>query len=117
MPFVGAKEIEKIETDLRQVIKSKLLDGFHNRKMQVVVKIDSIIIDYKIDPEKSNRDSILINPLKATAYVWVNLKNNTGETNDSLQLQTNSIQFFFNEESKQYEIMNSHKIELIDFSS
>lgn len=116
MVFIGNKEIEKIENDLKEIIKLKLLDGFENHKFQTVVKVDNIVIDYKIDEEKSNRDIILITSTKALARVWVNLKGNTGQTNDQIQLQINSIQFLFNNDTSEYEILNNDKIILIDIS-
>lgn len=116
MAFIGNKEIEKIENDLKEIIKLKLLDGFQNRKLQTVVKVDNIVLDYKIDEEKSNRDIILITTTKALARVWVNLKTNAGQTNDQIQLQINSIQFLFNNETSEYEILNNDKIILIDIS-
>jgi hypothetical protein len=114
MAFIGKSDTDKIQADLKRVITSKLLDGFTNRKAQLVIKTESIIIDYKIDENKSDRDNIFIGPIQALATVWVNLRNDQGQTNDQIQLRINSVQFSFDNDTKEYEIVDGDNVELIN---
>jgi len=116
MTFISKKDLNKIESDLKDKIKSKLLDGFKNRKKLLVVKVDSITIEYQIDESKSGRNNIFISPVYADAKVWVDNNDNNSHGNDRIQIRINSATFSFNEELKKFELDNENDLFLIDMS-
>lgn len=116
MVYLSKKDTKKIQHDLKEIIKSKLLNNFTNRKIQPVVEVEKIIVEYTIDESKSDRDNIFLSPIYAFAHVWVSLQGNVGKTNNQLKLRINTAHFLYNTASKEYEIINSNQIELIDIS-
>jgi hypothetical protein len=116
MAFLSEKDLNKIESDLKDKIKSKLLDGFKNRKTLLVVKVDSITIKYNIDESKSDRNNIFISPVYVDTKVWVDNNDNNSQGNDKIQLRINSVTFSFNEEIQNFEFVNENDFLLIDIS-
>ncbi|UUW07239.1 hypothetical protein NLG42_14115 [Flavobacterium plurextorum] len=116
MTFISENDLNKIESDLKDKIKSKLLEGFRNRKTLLVIKVDSVTIKFDIDEGESNRDNIVISLVNADAKVWVDNNDNNSQGNDQIQLRINSVRFSFNEEIKEFELANENDLVLIDMS-
>ncbi len=117
MAYLSETDKNKIEKDLKNLIESKLLDGYKNRKSRLIIEVTNVNVEYEVDEKKTNRDKITICPVLANANVWVDNNDNNSKGNDQLELRINSVNFLFNEDSKNYEIEDDNDLVLIDMSN
>lgn len=107
------KDIEKI---IKNIVKEKLLHGFQNRSYQSVATIEEMSIEYNLNEEKSNRNTIFIEPITINTRVFVNLKSNLGKATNWLTLRINSIEFSYNENSDSFILSDNQEIAIIDMT-
>jgi hypothetical protein len=116
MIYLDDNTKNNIEKTIRDTVKEKLLDGFQNRSYQSVATIEEMNIEYNLNEEKSNRNIILIGPITIHTRVFVNLKDNIGQTTNWLSLRVNSIEFSYDENSDSFILSDNQKIEIIDMT-
>ncbi|MDV3549121.1 hypothetical protein CMU66_15230 [Elizabethkingia anophelis] len=117
MAFLSDKESEKIKNDLKEFINGRLLDGFKNRRLQPVVSVDSINVEYDINTDESDRDNIILQPVKAVARVWVSGREPGTESNNHLTLLiSNPVVFSFDNNEKAYVLKDTDQIVIINMT-
>ncbi|GEM_PF-1557237 len=118
MTFLGKKDEEKISRELREMINSKLLNDFKDRRGRPVIKVDSIkLVDKKIHEDNSDRDKIVFSTIQAICQVWVKNDESGGSSNDNFHLRnTNPIILVFDNDLKEYKIENKDQIVLINIT-
>ncbi|WP_343625639.1 hypothetical protein [Flavobacterium lindanitolerans] len=117
MAFLSDKDSEKIKNDLKELINDKLLNGFENRKFQPVVSVDSVDVEYDIDTNESDRDNIIVRPVKAVARVWVAGRQPGSKSKNNLDLLINNpVVFSFDDNEKSYVLQDSDKVVMINMT-
>ena len=98
---------EKIVSDLINLVKNTLQEGYKNRKGQRVEKVEKInILEYKIDEENDDRDKVIITKVQSVARVIVRFGHDA-TTNDEISLRNDKvIEFVYNKEIDNFEIQN-----------
>lgn len=98
MIYLDEKDKQKISDDLKEILKSKLLDNFMNRKGKIVDSIDYInILKCDIDSEKSNRKKIVFATILIIARVWVKSTENS-TSSDNIELRNSKpIEFIYDD--------------------
>lgn len=118
MPFLGKKEEENIQNELKDMIRRKLLDGFTDRRERPVIEVESVNMHtWTIDEDNSDRDKIIINLVHAAPRVWVSIDDDGGKSNDNFQLTNDKpVEFTFDNDLKEYKIENEEKIAFLNTS-
>jgi hypothetical protein len=119
MAYLSDQDEAKIKSDLKKIINSKLLDGYKNRKHQVVLSVTSIQVDFEIDKKESDRDNIIVLPVHAIADTWVEVGHNIGSsTKYGFSLLINDpVKFSYDQDSREYEIIGEDKIAVINMTN
>lgn len=110
------KEEQLIFTPIEAFIKKRLMDGFKNRKGQVVIKVDGIALA-RLECDAANSEfkkEILINRIDITTKVWVDI-GDAARTNNLLMLSLNKqMKLRYNYDNDLYEIVNEDDLSLFD---
>lgn len=111
MNIMRKKDEKKIEEILIEDISGKLLSNFKYQKNKTIDSIDSLyILSYQIDQKNEDRDKIIIKNIIVEARVWVKLIEDSRSTSN-MQLQNNDpIEFIFNKETDEFEIVKNNVV-------
>lgn len=115
MPFTTEKEAEDIKQKIRDLIETKLLDGFTDKQERPVIKVDSInLINYNINEAESNRDKLIIQDIYSAPHIWVSNDLSGGMSNDNFEIRTQyPVEFIYDEDQKEYIIKDYNEVNLM----
>lgn len=105
--MIRQKDREKIVSELTNIVKNILHEGYENRKGQTVEKLQNVkILEFKIDEENDDRDKIIITKVQAVARVIVGFGYGA-MTNDNISLRNDKIiEFVYDKEIDSFRIQN-----------
>ncbi len=111
------KELKLVNIPIEEFLKSTLLDGFKNRKGQLVIRVDGFaFIETTVDEDNSEiKEKIIVTGVSAYVDVQVAIGDDGSYTNNTLDIFINKgFVLNYDFESKSYIIEDIDGVIIID---
>lgn len=110
MIYLSKKDKENICQKLEKATRFKLLNGYKNKEGREVHSVEYVKIINNLDEEKSDGKKIVITDVYITSRVWVKYPNESTGNYDISFRNIKPIEFIFDEETDEFNIINQGEI-------